>query len=118
MNILYGLYKMDSGEITLNGKPIQISSPRDALDSHIGMVHQHFLQISAFNVLENIVLGTEVEKKFTMDLSAENTLIQSLQKRFNIDVDLDAMMDDLPMGSRQKVEIFKALYRGVQILNS
>ena len=116
MNILYGLYKMDSGEITLNGKPIQISSPRDALDSHIGMVHQHFLQISAFNVLENIVLGTEVEKKFTMDLSAENTLIQSLQKRFNIDVDLDAMMDDLPMGSRQKVEILKALYRGVQIL--
>jgi simple sugar transport system ATP-binding protein len=116
MNILFGLYKKDSGEITLLDKPVQISSPRDALDLHIGMVHQHFLQISAFNVLENIVLGTEVEKKYSMDLSAENTLIQALQKRFNIDVDLNAMMDDLPMGSRQKVEILKALYRGIQIL--
>lgn len=116
MNILFGLYKMDSGGILLNGQPIQISSPKDALDLHIGMVHQHFLQVSAFNVLENIILGTTVEKKYNMDLSAEAAVIQDLQKRFNIEVDLNAMIDDLPMGSRQKVEILKALYRGVKIL--
>ncbi len=71
MNILFGLYKMDSGEIILNGQKISISSPRDALNLHIGMVHQHFLQITSYTVLENIVLGTGIQKKFNMDLTAE-----------------------------------------------
>lgn len=116
MNILFGLYKMDSGEIFLNGQKISITSPRDALDLHIGMVHQHFLQITSFTVLENIVLGTGIQKKYTMDLSAETRVIQALQKRFNLDVDLNAITGELPMGTRQKVEILKALYRGVQVL--
>ncbi len=116
VNILFGLYKMDSGEVSLKGQKITISSPRDALNLHIGMVHQHFLQITSFTVLENIVLGTEVKKKLTMDLSQETQVIQDLQKRFNLDVDLNALIEDLPMGTRQKVEILKALYRGVEIL--
>ncbi len=116
VNILFGLYKMDSGEVSLKGQKISIASPRDALNLHIGMVHQHFLQITSFTVLENIVLGTEVKKKLTMDLSLETQVIQDLQKRFNLDVDLNALIEDLPMGTRQKVEILKALYRGVEIL--
>lgn len=116
MNILFGLYKMDSGEIILNSQKISISSPRDALNLHIGMVHQHFLQITSYTVLENIVLGTGIQRKFNMDLTAETAAIQALQKRFNLDVDLNALTGDLPMGTRQKVEIIKALYRGVQVL--
>ena len=116
MNILYGLYKMDFGEITLNNQKISISSPHDAINKHIGMVHQHFLQITSFTVLENIVLGTNIQRKYTMDLTSEKKKIQDLQQRFTLDVDLDAMMDELPMGTRQKVEILKALYRGVEIL--
>ncbi len=116
MNILFGLYKMDSGEVSLNGQKITITSPRDALNLHIGMVHQHFLQITSFTVLENIILGTEVHKKLSMDLSREIQVIQDLQKRFNLDVDLNTLIEDLPMGTRQKVEILKALYRGVEVL--
>ncbi|MBA4420544.1 MAG: ABC transporter ATP-binding protein [Anaerolinea sp.] len=116
MNILYGLYKKDSGEISLHEKKINISSPRDALHKHIGMVHQHFLQITSFTVLENIVLGTEIHNKYSMDLSVEATKIQALQNRFNLAVDLNISIGDLPMGTRQKVEILKALYRGAEIL--
>jgi simple sugar transport system ATP-binding protein len=80
------------------------------------MVHQHFLQITSFTVLENIVLGTDIQKKLTMDLSEEVKKIEAIQKRFNLDVDLHALIEDLPMGTRQKVEILKALYRGVEVL--
>lgn len=116
MNILYGLYKKDSGEISLHDKKISITSPRDALHKHIGMVHQHFLQITSFTVLENIVLGTEIHNKYSMDLSVEATKIQVLQNRFNLAVDLNKSIGELPMGIRQKVEILKALYRGAEIL--
>lgn len=116
MNILYGMYKMDQGEIFLKENKVSISSPSDALNLHIGMVHQHFLQITSYTVLENIVLGTSVKRKFNMDLSLEAGKINELQKRFNLDVKLDALISDLPMGTRQKVEILKALYRGVEIL--
>jgi simple sugar transport system ATP-binding protein len=116
MNILFGLYKMDSGEVKLKGQKINISSPRDAINLHIGMVHQHFLQITSFTVLENIVLGTEIQKKLTMDLSGEVKKIEEIQKRFNLEVDLNALIEDLPMGTRQKVEILKALYRGVEVM--
>lgn len=116
MNILFGLYKMDSGEISINGQKISISSPHDALNHRIGMVHQHFLQITSYTVLENIVLGTGIKKKFTMDLSVERKKIMDIEKRFNLDVNLDDLMETLTMGTRQKVEIIKALYRGVEIL--
>jgi general nucleoside transport system ATP-binding protein len=116
MNILFGLYKMDSGEILLDGEKVGIQSPRDALNLKIGMVHQHFLQISTFTVLENIVLGTKISNKYSMDLSVEEKKIKGIQERFNLNVDLNQWVEALPMGTRQKVEILKALYRGVEIL--
>lgn len=116
MNILYGLYKMDSGEILLRGKKVEINSPKDAIRNRIGMVHQHFLQISSFNVLDNIVLGTDIKNRYTMNLEDERKKINQLAQRFGLEVDLNAMIEDLPMGIRQKVEILKALYRGVEIL--
>lgn len=116
MNILFGLYRMDSGEILLNGKKLTIQSPRDAIRHGIGMVHQHFLQIGNFTVLENIVLGTAVKHAMTMNLSGEAARVKELCRRFGLDVPLDSKVDELPMGSRQKVEILKAIYRGVQIL--
>jgi simple sugar transport system ATP-binding protein len=116
MNVLFGLYRMDSGEILLHGQPIDIRSPKDAIRHRIGMVHQHFLQISTFTVIENIVLGTQLSHQYSLDLSQEKARLQELCDRFGLDVDLHALIEDLPMGARQKVEILKALYRGVEIL--
>ncbi|MBN1667333.1 MAG: ABC transporter ATP-binding protein [Anaerolineales bacterium] len=116
MNVLYGLYRQDSGEIILKGKKISISSPGDAIRHGIGMVHQHFLQINNFPVIQNIILGTPVKERFTMNLTAEKKKVAELCDRFAISVDLDADVGDLPMGTRQKVEILKALYRGIDIL--
>jgi simple sugar transport system ATP-binding protein len=116
MNILYGLYKMDSGEIILHDQKVEIDSPKDAIHNRIGMVHQHFLQISSFSVLENIVLGTDIKNRYTMNLEDEIKKINDLAKRFSLEVDLNAIVEDLPMGTRQKVEILKALYRGIEIL--
>jgi simple sugar transport system ATP-binding protein len=116
MNILFGLYKMDSGKILLNGKTVTILSPRDALKKGIGMVHQHFLQINNYTVLENIVLGSKVSRPLTANFSTEKVEIEKLCKRFGLEIDLSARIETLPMGTRQKVEILKALYRGVKIL--
>ncbi len=116
MNVLYGLYRQDSGEIILKGKKISITSPGDAIRHGIGMVHQHFLQINNFPVIQNIILGTPVKEKFTMNLVEEKKKVSELCERFEISVDLDAEVGELPMGTRQKVEILKALYRGIDIL--
>lgn len=116
MNILYGLYRMDAGEIFLHGNKIEISSPKNAIENRIGMVHQHFLQIGNYSVLENIVLGTDIQHSLTLNLKEEEKKIKELSARFGLDVDLNTMIEELPMGIRQKVEILKALYRGVEIL--
>ncbi|MHC1782705.1 MAG: ABC transporter ATP-binding protein [Anaerolineaceae bacterium] len=116
MNILYGLYRMDAGEIFLHDKKIEISSPKNAIEHRIGMVHQHFLQIGNYTVLENIVLGTDIKNSLTLNLKEEEKKINDLSKRFGLDVDLNTMIEEFPMGIRQKVEILKALYRGVEIL--
>lgn len=116
MNTLYGLYKMDSGKVILNDQPITILSPKDAIRYGIGMVHQHFLQINNYTVLENIVLGSKVSHPLSSNLSAEAENIKTLCKRFGLEIDLSARVETLPMGTRQKVEILKALYRGVKIL--
>jgi simple sugar transport system ATP-binding protein len=116
MNVLYGLYRMESGEILLHDQPIQINSPREAIRHRIGMVHQHFLQINTFRVIDNIILGTNVKRSLDMKLDAEETVVRELMERFKISVDLHAPISTLPMGTRQKVEILKALYRGVEIL--
>ncbi len=116
MNVLYGLYRADSGEILLHGKRVDIHSPKDAIRQKIGMVHQQFLQVKSFTVLQNIILGTQVEKKYRLDLSAEEKKVRELSARFGLQVDPNALIENLPMGVRQKVEILKALYRGVEIL--
>jgi len=116
MNILYGLYRMESGEIQLHDQKIQINSPKEAIQHRIGMVHQHFLQINNFKVIENIILGTRVKRALDMNLAAEESRVQMLMDRFKINVDLHVPISALPMGTCQKVEILKALYRGVEIL--
>lgn len=116
MNIIYGLYKPDAGEIYLHGEKAEIQSPKDALRHGIGMVHQHFLQIESYTVAENIVLGTPLKNRPTLNLVAQEKKIKDLSERFGLEVNPRALIEDLPMGIRQKVEILKALYRGVHIL--
>jgi ABC-type uncharacterized transport system ATPase subunit len=116
MNILYGLYRMDAGNILFHEQTIEIRSPKDAIRHRIGMVHQHFLQIKNFTVIENIVLGTRLAHRFNMDLSQEERKLSGLCQRFGLEVNLHAHIEELPMGARQKVEILKALYRGVEVL--
>jgi len=116
MNVLYGLYKPDAGEITLRGEKVTIQSPRDAIRLGIGMVHQHFLQIESYTVAENIVLGTPLQNRPTLNLEDQERKISELSERFGLDVDPHSRIEDLPMGIRQRVEILKALYRGVEIL--
>lgn len=116
MNVLYGLYKEDSGNVFMDGKKLDINSPKDAINNGVGMVHQHFLQIGNFSVIQNIVLGTKVTNRYSQKLEKEAETIIKLSERFNIPLDINANIEDLPMGTRQKVEILKALYRGVKIL--
>ncbi len=116
MNILYGLYKSDSGQILIAGNPLTINSPQDAIVGGIGMVHQQFLQIDRFTVAENIVLGTKLRNQPTLQLDNERQRIRELADQFGLPVDPDAVIGELPMGLRQRVEILKALYRGVKIL--
>lgn len=116
MNVLYGLYRADSGQIILKGEPVTILSPRDAIRQGVGMVHQHFLQINNYTVLENIILGSKVARPLTANYSEEAAAIKELCERFGLEIDLSARVETLPMGTRQKVEILKALYRGVNIL--
>lgn len=116
MNVLYGLYKPNAGDIELAGRPLQIQSPRDAIRHGIGMVHQHFLQVDSFSVLENIVLGTPLKNRPTLDLREAEQKVRGLSQHFGLDVDPHALIENLPMGVRQRVEILKAVYRGAKIL--
>jgi simple sugar transport system ATP-binding protein len=116
MNVLYGLYKPEAGDIYLRDKQVEIQSPRDAIKYGIGMVHQHFLQIDSYTVTENIVLGTPLKNRPTLNLDQEEQRIADLSKRFGLEVNPRSLIEELPMGIRQRVEILKALYRGVDIL--
>jgi len=116
MNILYGLYKPDAGETYLRDEKVDIKSPGDAINHGIGMVHQHFLQIDSYTVVENIVLGTPVRNRYALKLDEEEARIIELAERYGLKVEPRARITDLPMGARQRVEILKALYRGVDIL--
>jgi len=116
MNVLYGLYKPDAGEIYLRDEKVEIQSPKDAIRYGIGMVHQHFLQIDSYTVTENIVLGTSLKNRPTLNLDQEERRIRDLSERFGLEVNPRSLIEALPMGIRQRVEILKALYRGVDIL--
>src|SRR5688572_8491766 len=116
MNILYGLYHPDKGEIVLNGKPVRIASPRDAIDLGIGMVHQHFMLIPVMTVAENIVLANEPTKGPFLDLAGAEERVRELSTQFGLAVRPDARVASISVGMQQRAEILKALYRGADIL--
>jgi len=117
LNIIYGLYAQDSGDIYINGKLSPITNPNDAIKHGIGMVHQHFMLVPVFSVLENIILGSEVTKNgIFIDRKKARKQIVNLSNSFGLKVDPDAIVEDLPVGVQQRVEILKALFRHANIL--
>jgi ABC-type uncharacterized transport system ATPase subunit len=117
MNILYGLYRPDEGEIRIHGKPVSFSSAKDAITHGIGMVHQHFMLIPVMTVAENIVLGTEpTEAAIMLDYSAARESVREIAKTFGFQVDPDARVENITVGQQQRVEILKALYRRADVL--
>jgi ABC-type uncharacterized transport system ATPase subunit len=117
MNILYGLLKPSSGYIKINGKPLKITDPNIAIKNGIGMVHQHFMLVESFSVTENIILGNESTRSFgILDAGKGAKEVKRLSEQYGLTVDPKALVQDLSVGSQQRVEILKTLYRGAQIL--
>ncbi len=117
MNVLYGLYQAEEGDILLDDEVQHFNGPGDAMKAGIGMVHQHFMLIPVFTVAENVMLGHE-ETKFggRLDLPAARKRVQEISARFGFHVDPDALIEDLPVGVQQRVEIIKALSRDAKVL--
>lgn len=124
MNVLYGLYKPDSGEVTVEGNRMELNSSRDAIHHGIGMVHQHFMLIPVFTVTENIMLGAETDHRAApnemplvkLDRKEVAQKVADLSHQYGLEVDPEAIVGDLPVGLQQRVEIVKALYRKANIL--
>ena len=116
MSILYGFYQADSGEIKVAGKPTSIKTPNDAIAVGIGMVHQHFMLVENFTVIENIILGAEGEALLNTSIAKARSELRRLEKEYGLEVDPDAIIEELPVGLQQRVEILKALYRGAEVL--
>ena len=116
MNVLYGLYTPDEGEIFVRGKPVRISNPNIAISLGIGMVHQHFMLVPPFTVAENIILGSEPKKGFNLDIDKAINDVMELSKKYELHVDANAKVQDITVGMQQRVEILKTLYRGAEIL--
>ena len=117
MNILYGLYDPDEGEIFVNEEKINVSSPRDAIASGIGMVHQHFMLVPVFTVTENVMLGDETTHfAGFLDRKSPTSRIREISDEYSLEVDPDSYVRDLPVGVQQRVEIIKLLYREADIL--
>src|SRR5258708_4600732 len=116
MGILYGLHAADRGEILVDGTPVRFRSPRDAIRNGIAMVHQHFMLVEPLTVLENIVLGAESGPLLGAAMRSARRTLGDLARDFGLAVDPDAVVAGLPIGTQQRVEILKALYRGARIL--
>jgi simple sugar transport system ATP-binding protein len=117
MNILYGLYTPDEGQILMRGEPIDVGSTKASIEHGIGMVHQHFMLIPVMTVAENIVLATEPRKAgIVLDYGAARKRVRDLSDRYGLAVDPDAKIERTSVGQQQRVEILKALYRGAEIL--
>ena len=127
MNILYGLLQPDEGEILVDGQPVTIRSPRDAINARIGMVHQHFMLVPVFTVAENVALGVEQVRTLRvrglppvrtglLDRKRARRQVQELSERYGLQVNPDARIEDLPVGVQQRVEIIKALLRQASVL--
>ena len=116
MNMLAGLLEPTSGDIVVNGKTVNLDSPSKAASLGIGMVHQHFMLVEAFTVVENIILGSETTKHGVLDLKKASQDILDLSKKYGLAVDPNAKVEDISVGAQQRVEILKTLYRGADIL--
>ena len=116
MSILYGFYQANSGTIEVQGRELKINSAHDAIASGIGMVHQHFMLVDNFTVLENVVLGVESGWTLKASLDDAREILLKLEKEYHLEVNVDALIQDLPVGLLQRVEILKALYRKADIL--
>jgi simple sugar transport system ATP-binding protein len=118
MNVLYGLYQPDEGEILIDDKPVSFNGPGDAIDAGIGMVHQHFMLVPVFTVTENVMLGVESTHRRLgrLDKPAARRRIMDISQRHGLRVDPDAVVEDLPVGVRQRIEIIKTLYRWSDVL--
>ncbi|GLC87334.1 ABC transporter ATP-binding protein [Lysinibacillus piscis] len=116
MNVLFGLYQPEGGEIRVRGKAVKIANPNIANDLGIGMVHQHFMLVENFTVTENIILGSEPTKMGTVNIKDAAKKVQALSEKYGLDVDPYAKIEDITVGMQQRVEILKTLYRGAEIL--
>ena len=116
MNMITGLYHQDEGEIWLKGEKLELSGPRDAILKGIGMVHQHFMLINRFNVVQNIILGYEEAKGGVIDFKKAREKVEGLCKAYDFKLDLDKPVGELSVGHQQRVEILKVLYRGADVL--
>ena len=117
MNILTGLYKPDSGQVLIRGQQREFSNPRDAIKNGIGMVHQHFMLVPVFSVTENVILGNEPTSAVNrINLKEARGKVQNISSKYNLDVDPDELVERLPVGVQQRVEIIKILFRKAELL--
>ncbi len=116
MSILFGFYAADTGEIKVDGKPVKIKTSTDAISLGIGMVHQHFMLVDTLSALDNVMLGAEPGWRLVAARAQVRAKLVALMQSTGLTVDLDALVQDLPVGQRQRLEILKALYRGARIL--
>lgn len=116
MNVLFGLYQPEEGEIKVKGKTVKITNPNVANDLGIGMVHQHFMLVDTFTVTENIILGKEPSKAGKINLKEASKEVRKLSEQYGLSVDPEAKISDISVGMQQRVEILKTLYRGAEIL--
>lgn len=117
MNVLCGLYRPDEGEILIDGKPVSFGGPGDAIAAGIGMVHQHFMLVPVFTVAENVVLGVEPTGRLDyLDLGTARAQVLDIREKYGLAVDPDALIENLPVGVQQRVEIIKVLFRSAEVL--
>lgn len=116
MNVIFGLYQPTEGQLFIDDQPVEFSGPSDAMAAGIGMVHQHFMLVPVFTVAENVALGSESLKGGTLDLETTRRKIREISDRYGFAVDPDAIVENLPVGVQQRVEIIKALVRDAEIL--
>jgi ABC-type uncharacterized transport system ATPase subunit len=117
MSVLYGMYKPDEGEILIDGVPLVFASPADAIAAGIGMVHQHFMLVPVFTVAENVVLGVEPTGSLgKLKIDEARRMVREISDKYNLDLDPDAVIEDLPVGVQQRVEIVKVLLRDAKVV--
>jgi simple sugar transport system ATP-binding protein len=117
MNVLYGIYRADEGELLIDGSAVHFSSPADAIAAGIGMVHQHFMLVPVMTVAENVVLGVEPTGRFgSLDIAEARRMVREVSDKYKLELDPDAVIEDLPVGVRQRVEIVKVLMRDAKVV--